>query len=148
MLYGFVGLLVALLGWPLVRWIFSGYTISAPLGVPANVWSAVVYALSAMMVVASAVYIVLGRVEEGAWSFVAAILVLGLLGIGVAVLTGSGAVQAGGGTLSINVNASKTALNSGDALYLGVMVPNANNNLCVGVDWGDGSAEVWVRDVY
>jgi hypothetical protein len=29
MLYGFVGLLVALLGWPLVRWVFSGYTISA-----------------------------------------------------------------------------------------------------------------------
>jgi carbon starvation protein len=143
MLYGFVGLLVALLGWPLVRWIFSGYTISAPLGVPANVWSVVVYALSATMVVASAVYIALGRVEEGAWSFIASILVLGLLGIGVAILTGSGAIQAGGGTLSIYVNASKTTLNTGDTLYLGIMVPNANNDLCVGVDWGDGSNEVW-----
>jgi carbon starvation protein len=143
MLYGFVALLIALLGWPLVRWVFSGYAISAPLGVPANVWSVVVYALSAIMVVASAIYIALGRVEEGAWSFIVAILVLGLLGIGVAVLAGSGAVQAGGGTLSIYVNASKTTLNTGDTLYLGVMVPNANNNLCVGVDWGDGEVEVW-----
>jgi hypothetical protein len=41
------------------------------------------------------------------------------------------------------VNASKITLNTGDTLYLGVMVPNANSNLCIGVDWGDGSAEVW-----
>jgi carbon starvation protein len=143
MMYGFIALLITLLGYPIVRWIYAGYTVSAPLGVPANVWSVVVYALSAIMVIASAIYIALGRVEEGAWSFIASILVLGLLGIGVAILTGSGAIQAGGGTLSIYVNASKTALNSGDTLYLGIMVPNANNDLCVGVDWGDGSNEVW-----
>ena len=143
MMYGFIALLIALLGWPLVRWIFSGYAISAPLGVPANVWSVVVYALSAVMVIASAVYIALGRVEEGAWSFIAALLVLGLLGFGLATLTSSGAIPSTGSTLSIYVNASKTALNSGDTLYLGVMVPNANNNLCVGVDWGDGYNEVW-----
>jgi len=138
MMYGFIALLIALLGWPLVRWIFSGYTISAPLGVPASV---VVYALSAMMVVASAVYIALGRVEEGAWSFIAAILVLGLLGVGLTIFTQA----APAGTLRIEV-VGNTVVSSGQDLVLAVRVPDAVKTVAINVSWGDGAGEtLWVE---
>jgi hypothetical protein len=141
MLYGFVGLLIALLGWPLVRWIFSDYAISAPLGVPANVWSAVVYALSAIMVVASAVYIALGRVEEGAWSFIAAIVVVGLLGVGLTLFTQA----APAGTLRIEV-IGNTVISSGQDLVLAVKVPDAVKPVAINVSWGDGAGEtLWVE---
>jgi hypothetical protein len=134
MLYGFVGLLVALLGWPLVRWVFSGYTISALLGVPANVWSVVVYALSAIMVVVSAVYIALGRVEEGAWSFVAAIAVVGLLGVGLTLFTQA----APAGTLRIEV-VGNTVISSSQDLVLVVRAPDAVKPVAINVSWGDGA---------
>jgi len=141
MLYGFVGLLVALLGWPLVRWVFGGYAISAPLGVPANVWSVVVYALSAIMVVVSAVYIALGRVEEGAWSFVAAIAVVGLLGVGLTLFTQAAPV----GTLRIEV-VGNTVISSGQDLVLAVRAPDAVKPVAINVSWGDGAREtLWVE---
>jgi carbon starvation protein len=150
MLYGFVGLLIALLGWPLVRWIYSGYAISAPLGVPANVWSVVVYALSAIMVVASAIYIALGRVEEGAWSFIAAVAVVGLLGAGLTLFTQA----APAGTLRIEV-VGNTVVSSGQDLVLVVRVPDAVKPVAINVSWGDGAGETlqvepgaWARLVH
>jgi hypothetical protein len=150
MLYGFVGLLIALLGWPLVRWIFSGYAISAPLGVSANVWSVIVYALSAIMVVASAIYIALGRVKEGAWSFIAAIAVVGLLGVGLTLFTQAAPV----GTLRIEV-VGNTVISSGQDLTLAVRAPDAVKPVAINVSWGDGAGETlqvepgaWARLVH
>jgi hypothetical protein len=137
MFYGFLALLTALLGYPIVKWIYGGYTPPAPPGVPANTWSLLLYTLSAVMVVTSAVYIALGRVEEGAWSLVGAVAVIGLVGLGMALVSGS--VAAPQGAVPIEIAVSKPIVNCGEELALRARVSGVSADaLRVEVVWNDG----------
>jgi len=138
MFYGFLALLTALLGYPIVKWIYGGYTPPAPPGVPANTWSLLLYTLSAVMVVTSAVYIALGRVEEGAWSFIGAVAVIGAIGLGLAFAQPTNMPA---GALSVEVTASKSVLNLGEELVLSVRALDVAGYVNISVDWGDGAKE-------
>jgi len=137
-LYGFMGLLISLFGYPLVVWIYGGYVPEVP-GIPTGTWSLLLHSISAVMVVASAIYIALGRVEEGAWSLVGAVAVIGLVGLGMALVSGS--VAAPQGAVPIEIAVSKPIANCGEELALRARVSGVSADaLRVEVLWNDGKA--------
>ncbi|MEM2288509.1 MAG: hypothetical protein QW503_05420 [Sulfolobales archaeon] len=127
---GIASLLVAAFGWGLVWAIYEGAVPPIPYG-----W--VFYAVAGVLLVSAGVYLAVGRMTEGAWSLIGALLVVGV-GFFAASLA-SGVEIGPSGTVSVAVVASTTMLKSGEELTLTVIPAGVDPPYTVTVDWGDGS---------
>jgi hypothetical protein len=126
-----------LFGLPVIGWIYSGCTPPAPPGMPADTWSMLLYSMSAVMVIAPAVYVAVGRVEEGAWSLVGAVAVVGLIGLGMAIASRS-TLPVPQGAVPIEITLDSSVVNCNEELALRVRVGEVAGVLRVEVVWNDG----------
>ncbi|MEM0460465.1 MAG: PKD domain-containing protein [Thermofilaceae archaeon] len=127
---GLASILIVAFGWGLVQALYGGATPPLPYG-----W--VFYAISGALLVSAAVYLALGRMAEGAWSLVGALLVVGIGFFAASLATG---VEIGpGGTVSVTVVASTTMLKNNEELKLTVIPAGGEPPYTVTVNWGDNT---------
>ncbi|MEM1842228.1 MAG: PKD domain-containing protein [Ignisphaera sp.] len=127
---GFSAILLVVFGWGLIYTLYGGVTPPLPYG-----W--MLYAIAGVMLVSAAVYLALGRMTEGGWSLVGALLVVGIGLFAASIATG---VEIGpGGTVSVTVVASTTMLKNNEELKLTVIPAGGEPPYTVTVDWGDDS---------
>ncbi|MEM4538293.1 MAG: hypothetical protein QXP68_06100, partial [Thermosphaera sp.] len=127
---GLASILIVAFGWGLVQALYGGATPPLPYG-----W--VFYAIAGALLVSAAVYLALGRMAEGAWSLVGAMLVVGIGFFAASLATG---VEIGpGGTVSVTVVASTTMLKNNEELKLTVIPAGGDPPYTVTVNWGDNT---------
>lgn len=127
---GLASMLIVSFGWGLVWALYGGATPPIPYG-----W--VFYAVAGILLVSSAMYMAMGRMAEGSWSLVGAMLVVGIGFFAASLATG---VEIGpGGTVSVTVVASTTMLKNNEELKLTVIPAGGDPPYTITVNWGDNS---------
>ncbi|MEM1679578.1 MAG: hypothetical protein QXY26_08460 [Ignisphaera sp.] len=129
---GLASMLIVSFGWGLVWALYGGATPPVQYG-----W--VFYAVAGILLVSSAMYMAMGRMAEGSWSLVGAMLVVGI-GFFAASLA-SGVEIGPGGTVSVTVVASTTMLKNNEELKLTVIPTGGESPYIVWVHWGDNRSE-------
>ncbi|MEM4452172.1 MAG: hypothetical protein QW182_03070 [Thermosphaera sp.] len=129
---GLASMLIVSFGWGLVWALYGGATPPVQYG-----W--VFYAVAGILLVSSAMYMAMGRMAEGSWSLVGAMLVIGI-GFFAASLA-SGVEIGPGGTVSVTVVASTTMLKNNEELKLTVIPTGGESPYIVWVHWGDNRSE-------
>jgi len=97
----------------------------------------VFYAIAGVLLVSAAVYLALGRMAEGSWSLIGALLIVGI-GFFAASLA-SGVEIGPGGTVSVTVVASTTMLKNNEELKLTVIPAGGDPPYTITVNWGDNT---------
>lgn len=131
---GLAAILTAAFGWSIIQALYSGVTPPVPYG-----W--VFYAVAGALLVASAIYLALGR-SEGCWSLVGALLVVGV-GFFTASLA-AGIDIGAGGSISVALAPSTTMLKNYEDLELTIVPQGGDPPYEYTVDWGDGGVEAGV----
>lgn len=127
---GLASMLIVSFGWGLVWALYGGAT-------PPILYGWVFYAIAGVLLVSAGIYLALGRMAEGGWSLVGALLVVGI-GFFVASLT-TGVEIGSGGSISVTVLASTTMLKNNEELKLTVIPTGGEPPYIVWVHWGDRS---------
>jgi len=127
---GLASMLIVSFGWGLIQALYGGAVPPVPFG-----W--VFYAIAGVLLVSAAVYLALGRMAEGSWSLIGALLIVGI-GFFAASLA-SGVEIGPGGTVSVTVVASTTMLKNNEELKLTVIPAGGDPPYTITVNWGDNS---------
>jgi len=127
---GLASMLIVSFGWGLIQALYGGAVPPVPFG-----W--VFYAIAGVLLVSAAVYLALGRMAEGSWSLIGALLIVGI-GFFAASLA-SGVEIGPGGTVSVTVVASTTMLKNNEELKLTVIPAGGDPPYTITVNWGDNT---------
>lgn len=131
---GLAAILTAAFGWSIIQALYSGVTPPVPYG-----W--VFYAVAGALLVASAIYLALGR-SEGCWSLMGALLIVG---VGFFTTSLAAGIDIGvGGSISVTLAPSTTLLKNYEELELTIIPQGGNPPYESTVNWGDGVLEVEV----